>query len=69
MKIGKLTRDVKIASTGFSKTAGGTISENEVPPAVWELWVKEGIIIFPQPAPGVSKRERAAMRRRNPAIR
>ena len=68
MKIGRLERDVKIVSTGFSRAAGGTIAENEVPPAIWKEWVEEGIVVLPQPS-GMTRRERAKVRRRNPAIR
>lgn len=66
MKIGQLARDVKIASTGFNRAAGGTIAENEVPPVVWRQWVDEGIVILPpSPAPA---RVVARARRRKRAI-
>jgi len=69
MQIGKLKRDVKIIATGFSREAGGTIAEHEVPPAVWKEWVEEGVVILPQPTNDLTRRERNKVRRRSPAIR
>jgi hypothetical protein len=47
MLVGQLTRDVKLLKTGFSRSAGSTISQSEVPPADWEAWVKEGVVKLP----------------------
>jgi len=68
MQIGKLAYDVRIMTTGFTREAGGTIAENEVPPAVWKKWVAEGIVVFPKTV-AMPSRERRARRRRDPAIR
>lgn len=70
MQIGKLKHDVKIMATGFSREAGGTIAENEVPPAIWKEWVEEGVVDLLQPAANsLTRRERVKLRRRAPAIR
>lgn len=68
MRIGQLTRDVRLLATGFSRTAGKRISDKEIPPAVWEQWVEEGIIILPE-IEHTTRRERAKMRRREKVIK
>ena len=50
----KLTRDVKVLSTGFSRNAGRAIGQGEVSPAIWRMWVAEGIVVYsgtPPPLP------------------
>lgn len=44
LKRGILTRDVHLASTGFSRKAGAKISSTEVPSNIWDLWVKDGVV-------------------------
>lgn len=68
MKIGQLSQDVRILATGFTREAGGTIAENEIPPALWIQWVEEGIIILPN-IPYRTKTEAAKIKRRKKAIR
>jgi len=67
MVVGKLTQDVSLLGTGFSRTAGSLINSNDVPPAVWKLWVERGIVLIVQ-HPTVSKRELANSRRRRKMI-
>lgn len=64
MVVGSLACDVRLLSTGFTRTAGGIISSVEVPPAVWERWVAEGIVVVPDVTPPRPARVRAAKRRR-----
>lgn len=44
---GVLTQDVRLLSGGFERRAGKGISYKEVPDAVWNAWVEEGIIQLP----------------------
>ena len=48
----KLTRDVKVLATpGFARNAGRDIGQGEVSPAIWNMWVAEGIVIYPKAPP------------------
>lgn len=42
--------------------AGDTIAESEVPPAVWQVWVEQGIVVIPEVTIS-TRRQRAAARR------
>lgn len=47
----RLTRDVLVLSNGFSKRAGASVGQGEVPPQVWNTWIAEGIIVDAQAIP------------------
>lgn len=68
MLIGKLTQDVKLLAQAFVRAAGETVSQREVPPAVWEAWLAEGIITLPT-VTAVTPQERAALRRKSDRLR
>ena len=48
----KLTRDVKVLSTpGFARNAGRAIGQGEVSPAIWNMWIAEGIVVYDSGTP------------------
>jgi hypothetical protein len=67
MQVGQLTADVKLVSTGFSRSRGSPISENEIAPETWKTWVAEGIIVLPK-LDSLDRHARMKLKRRKRAI-
>lgn len=61
---GTLTTDVIVQAIGFRRKKGSGISSAEVPPALWESWVDEGVVALMPPNDLPRTKERAVTNRR-----